>query len=148
MFLGLSDPDPLVTSTLRIRILPFSHRSVGRAEKIRKNYIKKFICTLKVIDDFCTDPHPDPYQNVTDPEHCYKLIPFFLEEGATVCYQYSVNKILTFSCDFSCFQGLPRVQLPSTGLQSKTQSFVLTWGHFVSTFSCREIILLRHSPIV
>jgi hypothetical protein len=32
-----------------------------------------------VTDPDVTDPHPDPYQNVTDPEHCQKL-------GTTVQY--------------------------------------------------------------
>ncbi len=43
-----------------------------------------FICILKVIEDFGTDPEsesvgqrygsedPDPYQNVTDTENCYQ----------------------------------------------------------------------------
>jgi hypothetical protein len=51
---------------------------------------RRYFCILKVIEDFGTDPHPepdphlhpdqlvrgtdprirDPYQNVTDPEHC------------------------------------------------------------------------------
>jgi hypothetical protein len=32
---------------------------------------KIFFCRLKVPEDFCTDsdPHQNPYQNVTDPEH-------------------------------------------------------------------------------
>ncbi len=43
---------------------------------------KKFCCILTVMEDFGTDPHPhpdsfedpdrhpDPHQNITDPEHC------------------------------------------------------------------------------
>ncbi len=39
-----------------------------------KKYVKKLIfCILKVTEDFGMDPDPlpdpDPYQNVTDPEH-------------------------------------------------------------------------------
>jgi hypothetical protein len=46
-----------------------------------KIYIKKFVCILKVNDEKSRirfrnlvygskDPYPDPYQNVTDSEHC------------------------------------------------------------------------------
>ncbi len=49
--------------------------------KTLKNMKKDFFGILKVTEDFGADPeplvrdmdpdpHPDPYQNVTDPEHC------------------------------------------------------------------------------
>jgi hypothetical protein len=48
----------------------------------------RFVCVLKVTENFDTDPHPDPlvrdmdrrisYQNVTDPEHCMEQIDVFL----------------------------------------------------------------------
>jgi hypothetical protein len=28
-----------------------------------------FFCILKVTENIGTNPYPDPYQNVTDPEH-------------------------------------------------------------------------------
>ena len=64
MFLALPDPhlEPLVTSRVwirirfRLRILPFSQKMLS-----------------KVTEDIGTDPHPDPYQYVTDPEHCLTI---------------------------------------------------------------------------
>jgi hypothetical protein len=63
--------------------------------------MKKLIfCILKVTDDLSTDygsasgftsgsvnqrygsedPHPDPYQNVTDPEHCFLVMKTYCHE--------------------------------------------------------------------
>ncbi len=35
---------------------------------------RKDFLHLKATEDFGADPHPDPYQNVTDPEHCLKYV--------------------------------------------------------------------------
>jgi hypothetical protein len=51
------DPDPYVLG------LPHPDPSIIK-QKIRKNLDFYFFLTA--------DPNPDPYQNVTDPQHCYK----------------------------------------------------------------------------
>jgi hypothetical protein len=52
MFLGLPDPDPLVTGTVRIRfrLLPFSHKGVEQTAMMhaKSNFSTKFI--FKVVD--------------------------------------------------------------------------------------------------
>jgi hypothetical protein len=82
LFLGLPDPHPGYVKTqvrirmrIRLRILLFSHKSVERTEIMVENF----------GTDLHPDPHPfevriqksglhlDPYQIVTDPEHCCML---------------------------------------------------------------------------
>ncbi len=90
MFLDLLDPhlDLLVTS-MESDAVPAPDpslflESVGRTEiMVAKNWYKNFLAIIYFnhrtyiysrrntinTEDFCTDPHPDPYQYVTNPEH-------------------------------------------------------------------------------
>ncbi len=65
----------------------------------RLKHKKEIFCTLKVTEDFGPDPHPDPlvrgtdpYQNVTDPEHCLKLYQRYFKWGKTL--NFSENQTL------------------------------------------------------
>jgi hypothetical protein len=78
MFLGLPDPhpDPLITSTdpdpaaapNRLRILPSSSKNS------KKNLAFYCFCDFFMTFYQCASEDPDPYQNVTDPQHCRSVL--------------------------------------------------------------------------
>jgi hypothetical protein len=101
--------------------------------------IKLIFCILKVTEDFGTDPHPhlDPYQNVTDPEHCFFPIAInrFISIMPFLCHLMNQRTFLSLSlsfksllCTFFIFRGL---FVPFTLVSSFNKNFFNTICHYV-----------------